>query len=173
MREKWRRSFEYIYRIICVIKGSMNVEQLSSDCGFFFRLTDVIQFCVDLAFNNLCPYYNIANSRITIFILNFVHVFSYSNPAMKSLFLLVIFFMAICTLVLAEDNDDPLSDEFINQINEKATTWKVSQKQRDGRFIVFVSILQMNELVHNSYLMNSTRLDETLHRPCHEFTFAI
>lgn len=56
--------------------------------------------------------------------------FSDSNPAMKSIFLLVIFVMAACNLAMAEDNDDPLSDEFINQINEKATTWRVSQKQR-------------------------------------------
>lgn len=45
---------------------------------------------------------------------------------MKSFSIYVVFAVAATSLVLAEDIDDPLSDEFIQKINEKATTWKVS-----------------------------------------------
>lgn len=44
---------------------------------------------------------------------------------MKSLSLYVVFALAAISFVFAEDIDDPLSDEFIEIINKKATTWKV------------------------------------------------
>lgn len=44
---------------------------------------------------------------------------------MRRISMQIVFALATISLIVANDFEDPLSDKFIEEINQKATTWKV------------------------------------------------